>query len=528
VGSGPAAVQAAQTIAESGAMVTMLDVGITNEEYKDSVPDSDFENLRQTDQDQYKYFLGNDFETIPLGNLKVGAQLTPPRKHLIRDVNRLIPMESETFFPMECLAYGGLGAGWGLGCYVYSDNELIKAGLEPEEFKKAYSVIAGRIGISCGNDDATSYTTAHLSNILPPLLMDNSLKQIYKRYNAKKATLNSKSIYFGNAPIAMLSEDYNGRKKTPYHDMDFYSDKDGYSYRAWMTVEELKKLPNFEYIDKCLVLSFSEDTDCVTLKILHTDTNKISELSCNKLMLTAGPLGNARIVLRSLKNHIQRLPVLCNPYTYLPCLNIGMLGKPLDRFKSSMAQAVLFFDKEKSHSDVVSVALFTYRSLMLYKLIKEAPVDFADGRIIMQYLQSAFVIAGIHHPDEPADTKYLEMHSDDSCITGDKLFAHYTLNNEEKLKVKNNEKQIRKALRSLGCYPIQRMDPGYGSSIHYAGTLPFSESDTYGTTGKNGQLNGFKRIFVADASAFRYLPAKGITFTLMANAHVVAQNSLNE
>jgi hypothetical protein len=30
-------------------------------------------------------------------------------------------------------------------------------------------------------------------------------------------------------------------------------------------------------------------------------------------------------------------------------------------------------------------------------------------------------------------------------------------------------------------------------------------------------------VFVADGSGFRYLPANGHTFTLMANAHVVAQ-----
>ena len=34
--------------------------------------------------------------------------------------------------------------------------------------------------------------------------------------------------------------------------------------------------------------------------------------------------------------------------------------------------------------------------------------------------------------------------------------------------------------------------------------------------------------FVADGSGFRSLPAKGLTFTLMANAHRVAREALNQ
>jgi hypothetical protein len=41
-------------------------------------------------------------------------------------------------------------------------------------------------------------------------------------------------------------------------------------------------------------------------------------------------------------------------------------------------------------------------------------------------------------------------------------------------------------------------------------------------------LGGTKNVFVADGSGFKYLPAKGLTLTLMANAHLVALNSLKE
>ena len=231
--------------------------------------------------------------------------------------------------------------------------------------------------------------------------------------------------------------------------------------------------------------------------------------------------------MRSFPEKVKQLPLLCNPYTYMPCIHLNRLGKPLDRFKSSQGQAVMFYDTDMKNDDVVTVALFTYRSLMLYRLVKEAPIDLEGGRIIMQYLQSAFMIAGIHHPDNPSPNKYLKLIEDETSYTGVKLFAHYALSQEEKSKVRSNEKIIKKAFRRLGCYPVMKLDPGFGSSIHYAGTVPYSKNEEYGTTAYNGRLNQTKNIFIADGSGFHYLPAKGITLTLMANAHVVAQNSMN-
>ncbi|MGD0711823.1 MAG: hypothetical protein ABR968_11675 [Bacteroidales bacterium] len=529
IGSGPCGAQAAQTLAEAGKDVAVLDVGFADEHYKNILPDDDFENLRKNDPLQYRYFLGDKFETIPLHELKVGAQLTPPRKYIIKDVNKLIPLLSETFAPMESLAYGGLGAGWGLGCFVYSDKELTKAGLDASEIKKGYKAVSERIGISCKNDDATPYTTAFLENILPPLKMDNSSELLYNKYMLKKEKFAEHNIFMGNAPLAMLSVDYKNREKTEYKDMDFYSDSNWHAYRAWMTIEELKKFSHFIYIDKALVLRFNEDSGHVSIEAKNVETNEIIVFKCKKLLLATGPLGSARIVMRSFSQKIKRLPILCNPYTYLPCIHLGMLGKPLNRFKSSMAQMVMFYDKKRMHDDVVSVAMFTYRSLMLYKLVKEAPLNLADSRILMQYLQSAFMITGIHHPDESASEKYLELYKDDSSFTNDKLFAHYVLSDEEKKKVKNNERVIKRALRNLGCYPVMRMDPGYGSSIHYAGSLPFSKNkDEFGTTAFNGKLNGSQNIYMADGSGFLYLPAKGITFTIMANAYTVANNAMKE
>jgi choline dehydrogenase-like flavoprotein len=208
-------------------------------------------------------------------------------------------------------------------------------------------------------------------------------------------------------------------------------------------------------------------------------------------------------------------------------INWSRLGKVPEQRKNGMGQLVVYYDRLKDNSDVSMAALFTYRSLLLFRLVKETPLNFADGRLIQQYLMPAIVIAGIHHSEQYGDKKYIELHPDDSSPTGDKLFAEYILTNDEDEAVKQKEKAYFKTLRGLGCIPISRLNPGNGSSIHYAGTLPFSETEKPLTTSIDGKLHGTRSVFIADGSSFKFLPAKGISFTLMANAERVAASSLN-
>jgi choline dehydrogenase-like flavoprotein len=57
--------------------------------------------------------------------------------------------------------------------------------------------------------------------------------------------------------------------------------------------------------------------------------------------------------------------------------------------------------------------------------------------------------------------------------------------------------------------------------------LPFSDKEEIYTTAVNGRLHQTKNVWVADGSSLKYVPAKGISFTLMANADRVAKHALN-
>jgi len=526
VGSGPTGAQAAQTLVEDGARVAMLDVGVKDDIYPGMVPDADFTSIREQDERQHRYLLGTAFEGIPWGGVKVGAQLTPPRQFMTHGTDRWIPLESGNFRPMESLAYGGLGNGWGLGCFVFSGPELEKAGLDHGKMKTAYEVISRRIGIAAARDDTAPYGLGDLDCFQEALKIDTNCHALYEAYRAKRGTLNQQGFFMGQPPMAILTQDRGERRKIAYKDMDFYSDQDMSAYRPWMTVDDLKKQACFSYHGNRLVVRFEEKEGHVAVFVHRTDTNEKEVLRCRRLLLASGVLGTARIVLRSFKEGRARLPLICNHYCYVPCLHLRMLGQPVEQLKTSMAQLVLFHDEGGAHVDVAVASLFSYRSLLLFRLVKEASLNFSDGRKIMQYLQSSFLIAGIHHPDAESADKFVELREDFSTITRDKMHAHYALSEEEAKRTRERERKFISALRALKCIAIKRVYPGFGSSIHYGGTLPYSRQDKPYTLAPNGRLHGTKSVYVADGSGFRYLPAKGPTFSLMANAHLVAQNTL--
>jgi hypothetical protein len=522
VGSGATGSMAAQTLVEAGAQVLMLDGGQRDERYAGIIPDKPFLDIRRTEAAQHRYFLGDTLESVVPGPVGAGAQLTPPRQFITAEVSRFLPLVSESFFPLESLALGGLGNGWGLGCGVFSDAELSKAGLAPNAMRAAYQTVATRVGISAFEDDALPYTSAYLEGIMPPLPLDPAPERVLQRYSRKRNALRAAGFHLGRPALALLTRDYDGRRATALHDMDFYSDAGRSAWRPWIVIDKLKAMQNFTYTGDFVVTRFREEDGIVNVVGLDVKTQLERSYQCRSLVLAAGTLGTARIVLRSSWERNVRLPFLSNPYTYVPSIVPGSLGKAVPRKKASLCQLVLLHDPQGKHEDVAQAGIYTYHSLLMFRLLREVPLNYVDARVLMRYLLSGLLIVGIFHPEQYSEEKVLWLEDDAQSPTRDCLHATYRLSASEVARIEARERAFLGAIRTLGAWPLKRIHPGHGSSVHYAGTLPFSEDERPHSLAPSGRLHGTKAIYVADGSGFRYLPAKGLTLSLMAQAHLVA------
>lgn len=527
VGSGCTGAMAAQTLADAGENILLLDGGIHDEHYKGIQPEKNFTELRRQDAEQHRYLLGDRFESLP-DEFGTGAQLTPARHYLIREVEKYLPLVSEQFEPMESLALGGLGGGWGLGCCVFSENELQLAGLPVPEMREAYQVVGDRIGICSAEDDARRFTAAHIRNTQAPPPLDPLASVLAKRYEAKKKSLNQNGFFLGRPALALLTEAKNDRRPLSLRDMDFYDDIEKSAWRAWMTIETIRKKPNVQFEGGWLVTRFSEEENIVRVHALRIGTGEEKIFSCRRLVLAPGVLGTARIVLRSLPGgEQQKLPFLCNPYTYVPCIVPSRLGKAVPEKNFGFAQLSLFHDADGSEKNIAMASIYSYRSLLLFRLIRETPLNFRDGRIFMQHVVPSILIAGIHHPESARNTQQVWIGKNSARPSGDELHVQYSRGEADR-EVDAREAKYKSTLRRLGAWALKTVRPPIGASIHYAGALPFSDTELPFTLSSQGKLHGTNHVYVADGSGFRFLPAKGLTLSLMANAHLVAKNLIRQ
>ncbi len=521
VGSGASAVHAAWPLAKAGLRVAMIDVAFEDSHYRPLVPDRDFLSLRREDKNQHRYFLGDRFEGVPFGPVRVGAQLTPPRQFITREAETLGNHVSETFSPMQSFALGGLGAGWGASTMPYVDEELADWPISRADLQPHYEAVAARIGVCGANNDDLVPFVGRIKNMLPPAKMDSNARTIFTRYKRLRPHLNACGFFVGAPRLALCTREHHGRGPLQYNDMEFWTDHERAVYRPRYTVEELRHFPGFSFHGGLLVERFNEEEGRSRISVSARDvlSNERVEFRARRLVLAAGAINTARLVLRSLDKHNVSVPFVCNPYTYFPSINVRRLGQATRDRRHSLTQLTMVYDPDGSRAHVLQPQLYSYRSLLLFKLLKESPLAHRESIRLMRLLEEYFVIVGVFHEDRPSTQKRLVLRGD--TPDRDCLEIHYDLDRGTEESQRRHERAICGYLRKLGCVPLKAIHPGHGSSIHYGGSFPMTQKGTELTATPEGRLRAAPLVTLADGSTFPHLPAKGLTFTLMANANRV-------
>lgn len=524
IGSGISGALAAKGLIDAGATVTMLDIGM-DDNLRDRVPDVSFSQLRRNDPQQAAYLIGKNLEGVGSTGVKVGAQLTPPRQFIQRGADDLLPYRSKTFFPMIPVSLGGLGAGWGAACFTFTPAEFERTGIGAD-LSPFYQQAANIVGISAEhsdeyNRDLWSGVTQHQSL----LEIDSNAESILTRATSGK--LAPIGMTLGRIPLAILSSDHGTRRANPYTDMDFYGDVRESIFRPRYLIRELRKNPRFTYCGGQLALRFVDRKENgVRFYARDITSGRIVSTEARKAILCAGALNSARIALQSLGLPGVRTTVLCNPYTYMPAVNLAMLGRSARDRRYSMAQIGGILRQENSSDAFGCHQMYSYRALMLFKLVKEMPLPPALGLLTARILVNALAVFGIFFLDEQSESKHLSIQDapEDQAAP---LSIDYRQSAEEMARQRRHEDRFRRGLRRLGCIPIGRIDPGKAASIHYAGTIPYSNPlNPQFHAETDCTLADHPNIYLGDGAPWNFLPCKGLSFTLMANALRVAAIAL--
>ena len=516
IGSGLAGVHAAYTPVERGLRVLMLDVGAVAAAQKEDDATNTFEEVRKTDSEQYRIFLGDDLSGIDafVSDKGHGAAMTSGRRAYVTEGAEVYgPIKRNGTEVTQSFARGGLSEVWSGVSDIFDDGELSAAGMPAySTMKKYYSNVIERIGVSGVFDGL------HLQ---PPPNLDDNARELLTRYSARQNTINDAGFEIKQPLYAMLTEDTNGRKAQSYRDMDFWDNSGRTLYRARYTLEDLEKRANFTYVSGVLVHRVTDDAESVTITAHEIKNGDQRAFTARAVIVTAGAINTTRLLLRSFERYNIRAPIILKNYCAVPFLFPARLGKRGDSKRYSYSQLAVHSLEKVNGMGQVYAQLLNYKSLLLYKLLSYIPLPVPEAFSILSFLAPALVLADIRFPSvaDPDHGAILQKTSE-----GDQLVMEYPENEETARIQKRKIDDVKRVLRRLGLIPLATIRNPYGGASHYAGGVPFSSEPTEGLTiNKKGQVHGHERIFVGDSAGWKALPAKPSGLTIMANADRIGE-----
>src|SRR5258708_39957047 len=183
--------------------------------------------------------------------------------------------------------------------------------------------------------------------------------------------------------MAVLTEDRGERGANPYFDMDFYGDSRKSVFRPRYVIEQLQRDARFDYRPGMAVFQIESRAGGPPLvRARNIESGQVEEFEASKVILCANALNSARIVLNSVRTPLNRTSLLCNPYTYFPTINLGMLGRPASGRRHSLAQFGGVLLDESRRGIHGGYQLYSYRSLLLFKPGKEKQFPPALGLLV--------------------------------------------------------------------------------------------------------------------------------------------------
>lgn len=510
VGSGPAGAMAAWALRNVKG-VRILDAGRRQDVF---LPPGLLSSLRHQ-LDFTPYRIGSRSEGLRHlrpGHPPVSLKLRAPGLDFVtRDAAEFTPVHSDTFRAVVSLAKGGFGNAWGAGVYRFQQDEWSGMPLSAADLAAHYDEVSRHIGISGSADDDLGEDFGREPELQPPLQLGRNAAALLAAYESGRESGRLRSVRMGRSRLAVLSRPHRGRPAYLFRGMEHLEPGTGAIYNPAATIDDLVASGAVEYEAGWIVRTFRQTENGLTVSAAGPG-GSTQEFHARRLILAAGALNTARIVLASASDFATRLPLLDNPMTVLPVLHPRFAGVPAGGPESGFAQLNVVLGAERFGRKYQG-SVYSTASAQVSEFLAQLPFSLGANRRLLRSLLPAISLVMVFYPASPSSSQYVQLREDGS------LEASYPWQPDAGL-----AGELAGVFRALGCWAhagIAR-HAGPGQGIHYAGTLPHASSPGRYQLHADGRLEGTRSVYVCDGSCFPHLPARNLTFTIMANAHRIA------
>ena len=527
VGSGASAVHFAQSLLEKGYEVLMLDVG---QEHPNSIfPDRSLRELKHDLEDPVEYFLGQELKSVVYPDQDGEYYGFPPSKTHVFAREEQFPVNPSGFSPLVSFARGGLAEAWTGGVYPLNDSELREFPFSFEDILPFYDLIARRIGISGAVDDLSRFMPVH-DHLMPPLELDEHSSRLLQTYTQRRDRINTRHrSYLGRSRIATLTEDIGGRQRCGYLGRCLWGCPREALYTPSVTFRTCQSFDKFHYVSGQRATHFEIDRRrrVSALHTINVRSGASSRLEVDRLALAAGTLSSSKIYLESVFRHSGEVLTLNglmdNRQILMPFVNLTMLGKTFDPDTYQYHQLGLGIEGNRPE-EYVHVQITTLKTAPLHPIAQRIPMDLRSSLFVYRNAHAALGLLNVNFCDTRRDGNAVTLEPSGTG-GGSRLAIHYEPPSDEQIRLKRATRTLRRTFWDLNCVVVPGLSHQrpMGASVHYAGLLPMSRQADDQTTSPICQSHDFENLFLVDGTTLPFLPAKNLTFTLMANAARVAQ-----
>jgi choline dehydrogenase-like flavoprotein len=527
VGAGPSGLHFAQTLLERGLSVTLVDAG--RQRAAAPRPELTLDGLKRELPNGSEYFLGRDWQAFVRPDADDEYYGLPPAKDYVFESVAGVETRAEGFEPLFSFAAGGLAEAWTGGSYPFTREETAAWPLDWSELHAAYGRVARRIGVSGASDDDLRDVFPVHEGLLPPLALDAHGAALLASYQAKRERIHARDrVRLGHARIATLSRPLGARPACHACGRCLWGCPSDAFYTPSLTLRECRRDPRFDYRAGWLAtrLELDGDANVRGIALRSLDGAREESLPARAVVLAAGALQTSRIVLDSLARIGERveLPGLMdNRQVLMPFVNLGLVGKRFASASYQYHQLALAYEPAAPR-DVAHGLFTTLKTALIHPVAHALPGSLARGLGVLRNIHAALGLLNVNFADERRDDCRVGLEPAGAGGTS-RLVIRYAPDAREPARVAGALRALRRMLLRLGCVappPMTRWRP-MGASVHYAGTLPMARSGGALTCDASGRLRGLRGAWIADGACLPTLPAKNLTFTLMANATRMAE-----
>lgn len=523
VGSGASGVHFALTVLRKGGRVRMLDVGRRGQPHV--LPAVSLDGLKSSLPDPTEYFLGRGYEAVHLPGVNEEYYGIPPSKEYVFDAPAGFDHTSRGFAPLFSFAGGGLAEAWTGGCYPLKPEETVDFPFAPNALAPHYSEVARRIGVSGDADDLVRFMPMH-DHLQPPLRLDRHSEALVARYGRVKERMNREGVYLGRSRVATISQPLGQREPCNYSGRCLWGCPRGSLYTPSQTLRECLTYDTFEYVPGIEVtrLTLGEGGRVAGVVGTVLETGEERAFSADRVALAAGTLLSTRIFLATMRREAGRdvrlTGLMDNRQLLVPFVNLGMLGQAFSPDTYQYHLLGLGFEYP-SAKDYVHGQITTLKTALVHPLVQRLPLQLGASTRIFRALHAALGLVNVNFRDTRREDSYIELTDD----AQPRLRIGYTPDAAEPERIATALARVKRALRALNCI----VPPGMvhvrpmGASVHYAGTLPMTADAAPFTTTPSCESRDIGNLLLVDGATFPFLPAKNLTFTLMANAVRIAE-----